>query len=164
MYTRVVLKFFFCAWRTPGVRPMCAPFAPHLRQAWRRWLSALQLGVLKLAGGVAECILRRRLTTATVVASYDDGSILRRRQRPSATAAYYDDGSVVRRWQATAAARQRRLRLDEGDSGLCRRQTTSHRTRTTASAYIVGRRRQRPTSTRTPSAAASVSSVDRNNN
>ncbi len=73
------------------------------------------------------------------------------------TAASYDDG---RRWQA----RQRRLRLDEGDSGLCRRQTTAHRTRTTASAYIVGRQRQRPKSTTTPSAAASVSSADRNNN
>ena len=55
---RVILNFFFCAWRTPGVRPMCAPCAPHVRQAWRRWLSALQLGVLKLAGGVAEWVLR----------------------------------------------------------------------------------------------------------
>ncbi len=49
---RVILNYFFLrlayAWRTPHV-------APHLRHAWRRWLSALQLGVLKLAGGVAEC-------------------------------------------------------------------------------------------------------------
>jgi hypothetical protein len=55
---RVILNIFFCAWRTPGVRPMCAPCAPHVRQAWRRWLSALQLGVLRLAGGVAEWVLR----------------------------------------------------------------------------------------------------------
>jgi hypothetical protein len=51
------LKFFLRlanAWRTPE----CAPCAPHVRQAWRRWLSALQLGVLKLAGGVAEWVLR----------------------------------------------------------------------------------------------------------
>jgi hypothetical protein len=44
------------AWCTP----MCAPCAPHVRQAWRRWLSALQLGVLKLVGGVAEWVLRFR--------------------------------------------------------------------------------------------------------
>ena len=56
---RVILNFFLrleYAWRTP--HPMCAPCAPHVRQAWRRWLSALQLGVLKLAGGVAEWVLR----------------------------------------------------------------------------------------------------------
>ena len=37
---------------------MCAPCAPHVCQAWHRWLSALQLDVLKLAGGVAEWVLR----------------------------------------------------------------------------------------------------------
>ncbi len=72
----------------PGVDPG----APHVRQAWRRWLSALQLGVLKLAGGVAECILRRRAADdgyrpTTTAASYDDGSVLRRRQRTTTTAA-----------------------------------------------------------------------------
>jgi len=55
---RVILNYFFLrlayAWRTF----MCAPCEPHVRQAWRRWLSALQLGVLKLAGGVAEWVLR----------------------------------------------------------------------------------------------------------
>ena len=125
------LAYARCA---PSVRPVCAG-------VWRRWLSALQFGVLKLAGGVAEWVLRyswffltildhsslwQRLTTAY------GSSVLRQRQRPSTTAASYDDGSVVRRRQATAAARQRRLPLDQGDSGLCRRQTTAHRTRTTA--------------------------------
>ena len=49
-HNRVILNFFFA----PGIR-LCAP---HVRQAWRRWLSVLQLGVLKLAGGVAEWVLR----------------------------------------------------------------------------------------------------------
>ena len=84
--------------------------------------------------------LRRRLTMA-----YGSTSTM---------ASYYDDGSVIRRWQATAAARQRRLRLDE-------RQTTAHRTRTTASAY---RRKTTAAASTTSSAAASVSPVDRNNN
>jgi hypothetical protein len=53
---RVILNFFFCAWRTPGV--LYAHVRPHVRQAWRRWLSAPQLVVLKLAGGVAEWVLR----------------------------------------------------------------------------------------------------------
>jgi hypothetical protein len=55
--TRVILNFFL-HWRTPGVRPVCARCAPGVRQAWRRWLSALQLGVLKMAGGVTEWVLR----------------------------------------------------------------------------------------------------------
>ena len=55
--SRVILFYFLrlaYAWRMP----LCAPCVPHVRQAWRRWLSALQLGVLKLAGGVAEWVLR----------------------------------------------------------------------------------------------------------
>jgi hypothetical protein len=54
---KVILIFFLrlaYTWRMPE----CAPCAPHVRQAWRRWLSALQLGVLKLAGGVATWVLR----------------------------------------------------------------------------------------------------------
>ena len=49
-------KFFFFA---PGVRRACARFAPGLRQVWRRWLSAPQLDVLKLAceGRVKSLIL-----------------------------------------------------------------------------------------------------------
>ena len=58
-FTRVILNYFFLrlayAWRTFMCAPSCEP---HVRQAWRRWLSALQLGVLKLAGGVAEWVLR----------------------------------------------------------------------------------------------------------
>ena len=40
--TRVIL-IFFCAWRTPGVRPVCPRCAPGVRQAWRRWLSRFSL-------------------------------------------------------------------------------------------------------------------------
>ncbi len=40
-----VILFYFCAWHTPGFRGC----APGVRQAWRRWLSAPQLHVLKLA-------------------------------------------------------------------------------------------------------------------
>ncbi len=50
--------FFFCTWRMPGVRWVCAGCAPGVRQAWRRWLSVFQLGVLKLAGKVAEWVLQ----------------------------------------------------------------------------------------------------------
>jgi len=43
LLSRVILKFFFCAWRTPGVRPVCPRCAPGVRQAWRRWLSRFSL-------------------------------------------------------------------------------------------------------------------------
>jgi hypothetical protein len=50
---RVILIFF-----VPGVCRVCARCAPGVHQAWRRWLSVFQLGVLKLAGKVAEWILQ----------------------------------------------------------------------------------------------------------
>jgi hypothetical protein len=40
-YGSRVMFFFFCAWRTPGVRRVCAGCAggePGVHQAWRRWL------------------------------------------------------------------------------------------------------------------------------
>jgi len=112
---------------------MCASCAPHVRQAWCRWISALQLGVLKLAGGVAKWVLRFRrrpltpvhlrapffLTPLRNTAAKDildrsslrwrlttayGSSVLRRRQRPMTTAASYDDG-------------RRRQRHDKGDCG-----------------------------------------------
>jgi hypothetical protein len=125
----------------PGVRPMCTPCAPHVRQAWHRWLSALQLGVLKLAGGVAEWVLRFRppLTPTSApllrtpfflpplrnTAAKDilDRSSLRRRL----TTAY--GSSILRRRQhpTTMAAsfddgsvlrqRRRRQQHDKGDCG-----------------------------------------------
>ena len=73
----MILKYFFLrlvyAWRTP----QCAPCAPHVRQAWRRWLSVLQLGVLKLAGAVAEWVLRyyRFLGTVATLGSFLVGKI-----------------------------------------------------------------------------------------
>jgi len=56
----VILNLFLrlaYAWHTPGVRQVrMRPVG--VRQALHGWLSALQLGVLKLAGGVAEWVLR----------------------------------------------------------------------------------------------------------
>jgi hypothetical protein len=51
---RVILNYYFLCLAYAHVRPMCASCAPGLAQM----VSALQLGVLKLAGGVAEWVLR----------------------------------------------------------------------------------------------------------